>query len=87
MKKNSYDGEIFNLGTGNPIKIKDLIKKICKIIKKGKPNFGVINLRRDEPLKLFANINKVKKLLKWTPKYNLQYGLSKTIDYYKKKAF
>lgn len=87
MKKNSYDGEIFNLGTGNPIKIKDLINKICKIIKKGKPNFGIVNLRRDEPLKLFANIHKVKKLLKWTPKYNLQYGLLKTIDYYKKKAF
>ncbi len=85
MKKNSFDGEIFNLGTGNPVKIKDLINKICKIIKKGKPNFGVINLRKDEPLKLFANMRKVKKLLKWEPKYSLQSGLLKTIDYYKKK--
>ena len=85
MKKNGFDGEIFNLGTGNPVKIKDLINKICKIIKKGKPNFGVINLRKDEPLKLFANMRKVKKLLKWEPKYSLQSGLLKTIGYYKKK--
>jgi len=84
MKKNEFNGEIFNLGSGKPIKIKDLINKICKFIKKGKPKFGIVNLRKDEPLKLFADTKKTKKLLKWRPKYTLESGLLKTISHYRK---
>ena len=80
-KKNSG---IYNLGSGKPVKVKNIIKKIIAKIKKGKPNFGSIKLRKDEPKKLFPSINKIKKDLKWKPKINLKKGLEKTINFYVK---
>lgn len=80
-KKNSG---IYNLGSGKPIKVKNIIKKIIGKIKKGKPNFGLIKLRKDEPKELFPSINKIKKDLKWKPKIKLKKGLEKTINFYVK---
>lgn len=77
--------EIFNVGSGKPIKIRKLIKKINKIIGKGKPIFGGLNMRKDESFNLFPNIKKVKKFFPWKPKIDLDSGLKKTIKYYKKE--
>ncbi len=85
LKNKNTKGEIINIGSGKPIKIKKLILKICKIIGSGKPNFGKIKLRKDEINKLYPNILKAKKLLKWKPKIDLNLGLKKTINIYKKK--
>ena len=84
LKSNKSSGEIFNIGTGKPVQIKQVIKKICKIIGKGKPIFGKINFRSDEIVKLYPNINKIQKVINWKPKIKLNNGLSKTINYYKK---
>ena len=78
------NGELINIGTGKPIKIKRLIKMINKNIGTGLPIFSKLNFRQDEMLKLYPNITKAKKVLNWTPKINLKDGLSKTIKYYKK---
>jgi len=76
-------GEIFNVGSGKPISVKFMISKISKIIKKGNPQFNKIPFRKNENLKLYPSINKIKRLLQWKPKTNLHQGLVKTIDYYK----
>ena len=47
------------------------------------PIFSSIKYRPDEPLKLYPNITKVKKLLKWKPKIEIDLGIKKTINYYK----
>ena len=86
LKSNKSSGEIFNIGTGKPVQIKQVIKKICKIIGKGKPIFGKINFRSDEIVKLYPNINKIQKVINWKPKIKLNNGLSKTINYYKKNG-
>ena len=86
LKSNKSSGEIFNIGTGKPVQIKQVIKKICKIIGKGKPIFGKINFRSDEIVKLYPNINKIQKVINWNPKIKLNNGLSKTINYYKKNG-
>jgi len=83
LKDKKYSG-IYNLGSGKPVKVKNIIKKIIHKIKKGKPNFGAINLRKDEPKNLFPLINKIKKDLKWKPKIKLKKGLEKTINFYVK---
>ena len=41
LKNKNTKGEIINIGSGKPIKIKKLILKICKIIGSGKPNLQV----------------------------------------------
>ena len=78
---------VYNLGSGKPIKIKSIIKKIIKIIGAGKPDFGKIKLRSDEPLILFPNIKKIKKHFNWKPKMNIDQGLKKTINFYKNELF
>tara|TARA_Y100001970_G_C14246093_1_gene868343 strand:- start:959 stop:1870 length:912 start_codon:yes stop_codon:yes gene_type:complete len=78
-------GEIFNIGSGKPKKIKNIIQKIKKIIKKGEPEYGKIKLRKDEILKLFPSIKKIQKKLNWKPNIPFDYGLRKTIRTYYEK--
>lgn len=82
LNKNSR-GQIFNLGSGRPIKIKKLILLIRKKIGKGKPLFGKIKLRSEEAVKVYPEIKKIKKMINWSPKIKFELGLNKTIKYYK----
>ena len=82
--KSNIVGEIFNIGTGKPKKIKDIIKKINKLINRGVPNYGKIKMRKDEIMKLYPNINKAKTKLNWNPKISFEKGLKKTLIYYQK---
>ena len=77
-------GEIINIGSKKPKKIKEVIKYINKKIKKGKPIFGKVQLRKDEIMKLYPDISKARKIINWTPKINFYKGMIKTINYYKK---
>lgn len=81
------DGEIINIGTGKPKKLKKIIQDIKKISKGGKPQFGKIKLRKDEILKLYPNISKAKKKIKWKPKISFQRGLKSTINFYNGSDF
>ena len=84
MNKINTDGEIFNVGSGKPKKIKTIISLIKKKIKKGVPNFGQIKLRPDENLKTYPDISKLKKFTNRSPRINFMNGLTKTIKFYKK---
>ena len=75
--------KIINIGSGKIINIKYLIKKIIKINKKGKPLYGIIKLRSDEPLVSYPDLQNAKKLLNWRSKVSFIKGLVKTIKYYK----
>lgn len=84
LKVRKASGEIINIGTGNPVTIKSVIKQICNLVRSGMPQFGKISLRKDEIMKLYPNILKAKKLLGWKPKIKLINGLKGTINHYKK---
>ncbi len=71
-------GEIMNIGTGKPHNIKKIILFIRNNIKLGNPVFGKIQLRKDEILKLYPDISKIKKILNWKP-YTLLHKGIKTI--------
>ena len=86
-KKNNLSGEIINLGSGKPTKIKKIIKNITNLVGSGRPMFGKIRFRKDEINKLYPNIKKAKKLINWAPKTDLNLGLKKTILFYKKNKF
>ncbi len=84
LKKKQHKSNIFNVGSGNPIKVKKVISLINEITKKGKPLFGKIKMRKDEIKKLFPNIERLKKELNWKPKINIKTGLKKTVSFYEK---
>ena len=85
LKSNKNNGEVINIGCQKPIKIRNLILKIVGLIGKGEPNFSKIKIRSDEPVKLYPDVSKAKRILNWTPKTKLNEGLYKTIKFYKKK--
>tara|TARA_Y100001935_G_C17304192_1_gene511192 strand:+ start:2075 stop:3001 length:927 start_codon:yes stop_codon:yes gene_type:complete len=75
-------GEIFNLCTGKPIRVKEIIRFIKKKIKKGNPKFGLIPLRKDEVTKFYGNPKKIRSFFNWKHKINIQKGLTQTIAFY-----
>ena len=77
------NGEIFNIGSGKPKKIKYVIKQILKIIGKGKAEFGKIKYRKNENMKLYPNIKKARDKLKWRPKINFNHGIKIVINSYR----
>lgn len=76
-------GEIMNIGTGKPHNIKKVILFIRNNIKLGNPVFGKIPLRKDEILRLYPDISKVKKILNWDPRTSFQKGIKTLIRHYK----
>jgi len=87
LKNRKTNGEIINIGSNKPVRIKDLIIRICSLVGSGKPIFGKIKLRKDEIKSLYPNINKAHKILRWRPKISLNTGLKRTIKYYKNAKF
>ena len=75
-------GQIINIGYGFPLKIKNIIGKIVNYYKLGNPQFNMIKLRKEEKMKIYPNLNKAKKLIKWKAKINFSKGLEKTFEYY-----
>ncbi len=84
LKKKKILGQIINIGSGELIKIKSLIKKIRKIIKKGNPQFGKIKLRKEEAKDFYPSIKKSIRLLTWKPKKNFNKNLISLINSEKK---
>ena len=83
LNSKEAQGNVINIGSGKPISVKKIIFKIISIIKKGKPQFGKISLRKDEIMELYPSIVKAYKILKWKPKISLDNGLKRTISFYK----
>lgn len=83
LKSHNGLGEIFNLCSGEPVKVKMLINLIRKIINKGNPKFGQIPYRKDEVVRFYGNPKKTLRYFKIKPKITLIEGLIKTIRYYK----
>ena len=86
LKSKSARGQIINIGSGKPRKIKNIIQSIKKISKGGYPKFGKIKLRKDEISKLYPNINKAKNKINWRPKISFKEGLESTIKYYNEQT-
>ena len=70
IKKNF---QIFNLGTGNPIAVKDIVKLLgCRSVN--------IPKRPGEPDLTSANITKIKKELNWKPKISIKQGIKNLLN-------
>lgn len=77
-------GNIFNLGTGKQYSIKEVVTMVKKITKSNiKPIYGSIKKAQTEPKTWKADISKSKKMLTWKPRYTLEEGLKKDIEWLK----
>ena len=82
FKNPKAKGEIFNIGSGKPLKIRNIIYRILNYYRSGNPLFDKIKLRKEEQMKIYPNISKARRILKWKQKTNFTKGLAKTIEYY-----
>jgi len=85
LKKKEVNGEVLNVASGEPVKIRDMIEKVCALTGSGKPQYGKVSYRPGENMALYANISKGKKILQWEPRTNIDIGLQKTINYFDNK--
>ena len=83
LQSKKAEGEIINIGSGKPIRIKKIINLTQKLIKKGTPEFGKIKYKKNINMRSFPNIKKAKKIINWSPKINIYKGLNLTINTYK----
>ena len=85
VEKRNISGQIINIGSGEPISGKDLAMDVLKITKSSsKINFNVFPDREGEAPEWRIDNQKAKKYLGWSPKFSLETGLKKTIEYYRR---
>ena len=77
--ESDYTGEVFNVGSGNTYSVNQLDKLL-------KGHAAYIPKRPGEPDCTFADISKIKKMLKWEPVVSFEEGVAillKNIDYWR----
>lgn len=90
VEKNLHNrkrNRIFNFGSGKPVSITDLVKKIVAL--SGEKHIKVViepapEDREKEILRQYVSIAKAKAELNWQPEVSLKEGLSQTIAWYRK---
>lgn len=84
LASDEANGMVFNIATGNRVSVLDLLNEICNIIGiKVSPIFK--DWRAGDVKHSYANIEKTKKYLNYTPNYDFITGIRKTIDWYLEK--
>lgn len=77
------DGKSIDLGSGYVVTTKELVGKICVLMKAEiQPAYGALLDRPLEPLRI-ANTAESLRLIGWSPKVDLAEGLRRTIDWYR----
>lgn len=81
LEKDSANYQILNMGSGNPISIKEIAETIAKLL--GKPNLVSVNqeFRKNDIRHCFADNRKARKLLGWKPKITLEQGFKELIEW------
>ncbi|MFK4784714.1 GDP-mannose 4,6-dehydratase [Fusobacterium sp. MFO224] len=74
--------EILNLGSSNPISLKEMILTIEKVLNK-KAKINYLPMQPGDVDKTYANINKAKKLIGYEPKISFEKGIRNFVTWYK----
>ena len=83
-KKNNLRGEIFNLGFGKKVTIKEIYNYIKKITNsKVSSKWNSLSNRSWDQTHWYSDMSHTKKKLDWSPKVNYKIGLYKTLTWYK----
>ncbi len=83
--KSDVRGEIINVGCGEGVAIKDVVKKVVTLMDARIIVEKTMPYRDNEIWKMFSDSSKSHKLLGWHPKIPLEEGLKRTTEWYKKQ--
>ena len=77
------EGELFNLGCGEEVSMRDLATTILDLMGNPiEPQFGALPDRPTEIWRMFSDSTKARQRLGWKPRHSLAEGLAKTIEFY-----
>lgn len=79
-------GKVVNIGSGNPVRIRDVIQLVRTVVGKGKPQFGALPYRSGENMRLYADIGNARKYLGWRPAVGLEEGVRRTVRWFCESA-
>ncbi len=84
IRKNSLQGRVFNIASGRPYAILELVRILNRLIGKNiSPVF--LKPRPGDVFKTHADLADSKKLLKFTPEIGFIEGLKQTVEYFKER--
>ena len=72
-------GRVFNLASGNPTSVRQIIETLINEIGAGRANFGGREYRIGENMALFADISAISEATSWKPQTPIVEGLRQTI--------
>jgi nucleoside-diphosphate-sugar epimerase len=80
------EGEIFNIGGGEEISMRDVATTILDMMGNPiRPAFGALPERPTEIMRMFCDSTKARDRLGWSPKHGLREGLERTIQWYREE--
>ena len=82
VSNNSSVYEIINLGSNNPISLKNMIETIAKVLNVT-PNIDQLPMQKGDVDRTYADISKAEKLLNYKPKFTFEEGIEKFWNWYK----
>ncbi len=85
VNSNDFNLKTFEIGTGKKTSIKSFVLLIAKLTgnTRTRLEFGKLPFRKNEIFNVKVNLSNIKEI-GWRSKIKLEYGLIKTINYYKK---
>lgn len=86
MNSNGTNKEIINIGNTKEYTVKEYAEMIKNLTGSSSEIKCTEDLPKDDPLQRKPNIEKAKQILDWEPKTELEVGLKKTIEYFKKET-
>jgi nucleoside-diphosphate-sugar epimerase len=79
-------GGMFNLGTGIGVSLRTVVQRIIELTgSASRPLFGAIPYRKGEICDLRADVSKSLRVLGWSAKTTLDFGLGQAIEWYRKR--
>jgi len=79
-------GGVFNVASGTPISVREVLEIIQVIVGHGNVDFGAYPMRNGEVMELYADISRITQMTGWQPRFNLKAGLEATVAFYQKQA-
>ena len=73
----------FNIASGQSCSLRQIGEQLTQLIGKGKIDFGVLPRKEGEPNVLEADNGRLCRELSWQPKFSLQEGLERSIEYFR----
>jgi len=73
---------IFNIGTGEEIKIIRIVSLIKSKLENTDFRVGVKKYRKGEAMRFYSSVEKINKTIGWKPKWTIEEGIDKTIEWW-----